>query len=736
MTKKNRLPGIEMIRQDTKAKGKTGYTWYGILLSFSCFLCGLIGCVGAFLDAFPVSSNHKTLYIGVLVIAVFYEVIWLLHKFWRWLLLLLLPLTTILQYFFEDIKKGFILISNSIQIVISSQGNNSSIEIMADDEKKIIISFLLITFLWAGVLWFSTMVRCVRTLTVFSLGSILTGILAVGQVPVFWAVCLMLFCCLGNFAGLSVDASPARQKGVLLTIIAGFALLAMGDLFAEPYLEPCFKDKEQVKTRIQKTSVIQELMNSLPKWENPYASGGIGHGELGQVERITFSGNTALRVTTDEFPKETVYLRGYIGADYTGKSWDTVEDTEDEQIAVSIFSNKRQELKMLYNSNIEPFRMDVIRENASPKYQYRPYLSMPLEDADNKQYSYWYFPRSILENTNIAYMNTWENYWTFVNENYLSYPEEQLPRLLAQCREHPLESVDEIKNYIVSGLDQMADYNLEVGKFPEDEEFTEYFLYEAKQGYCSHFATAAVLMFRMYGIPARYVEGYIAPVSDFHKKDGEYTANITDKRAHAWAEIYTQDGGWQPVEATPGYSIGADLPGSRESEETETQTNSEKPQETSEAETQSEKNINKAPEKKAAGLNTVIKIGLCISGIFLLILCIHLRRKWILRRRKKKNVREIFHDMYEVLQMGGLTEEVDCQEADFPAFAARHFTWMKEQEFAEIMNLVMRANFGRGVMKTEEIKFMRDNYRYICNKVYRNLPGMKKIIFRYCKVYH
>ena len=736
MTKKNRLPGIEMIRQDTKAKGKTGYTWYGILLSFSCFLCGLIGCVGAFLDAFPVSSRHKTLYIGILVIAVFYEVIWLLHKYWRWLLLLLLPLTTILQYFFEDIKKGFILILNTIQIVISSQGNNSSIEIMADDEKKIIISFLLIAFLWAGVLWFSTMVRCVRTLTVFCLGSILTGILAVGQVPVFWAVCLMLFCCLGNFAGLSVDASPARQKGVLLTIIAGFVLLAMGDLFAEPYLEPCFKDREQIKARIQKTSVIQELMNSLPKWENPYASGGIGHGELGQVERITFSGNTALRVTTDEFPKETVYLRGYIGADYTGKSWDTVEDTEDEQIAVSIFSNKRQELKMLYNSNIEPFRMDVIRENASPKYQYRPYLSMPLEDADNKQYSYWYFPRSILENTNIAYMNTWENYWTFVNENYLSYPEEQLPRLLAQCREHPLESVDEIKNYIVSGLDQMADYNLEVGKFPENEEFTEYFLYEAKQGYCSHFATAAVLMFRMYGIPARYVEGYIAPVSDFHKKDGEYTANITDKRAHAWAEIYTQDGGWQPVEATPGYSIGADLPGSRESEETETQTNSEKPQETSEAETQSEKNINKAPKKKAAGLNTVIKIGLCISGIFLLILCIHLRRKWILRRRKKKNVREIFHDMYEVLQMGGLTEEVECQEADFPAFAARHFTWMKEQEFAEIMNLVMRANFGRGVMKTEEIKFMRDNYRYICNKVYRNLPGMKKIIFRYCKVYY
>ena len=44
----------------------------------------------------------------------------------------------------------------------------------------------------------------------------------------------------------------------------------------------------------------------------------------------------------------------------------------------------------------------------------------------------------------------------------------------------------------------------------ENEDFVKYFLTESKEGYCTYFATAAVLMYRCAGIPARYVEGYVA----------------------------------------------------------------------------------------------------------------------------------------------------------------------------------------------------------------------------------
>ena len=38
--------------------------------------------------------------------------------------------------------------------------------------------------------------------------------------------------------------------------------------------------------------------------------------------------------------------------------------------------------------------------------------------------------------------------------------------------------------------------------------------FSSKKGYDVHFATAAVLMFRYYGIPARYAEGYQMCIRD------------------------------------------------------------------------------------------------------------------------------------------------------------------------------------------------------------------------------
>lgn len=74
-------------------------------------------------------------------------------------------------------------------------------------------------------------------------------------------------------------------------------------------------------------------------------------------------------------------------------------------------------------------------------------------------------------------------------------------------------------------------------------DYVEYFLYENKQGVCTHFASAAVLLFRLYGIPARYVEGYL--VRDLESGNGAQA--IMDEAAHARAEIYVKGVGWIPT---------------------------------------------------------------------------------------------------------------------------------------------------------------------------------------------
>lgn len=50
-------------------------------------------------------------------------------------------------------------------------------------------------------------------------------------------------------------------------------------------------------------------------------------------------------------------------------------------------------------------------------------------------------------------------------------------------------------------------YSSQTDVFSEDGDFIENFLTTSKIGHSVHFATAAALMFRYYGIPARYVEG-------------------------------------------------------------------------------------------------------------------------------------------------------------------------------------------------------------------------------------
>lgn len=101
-------------------------------------------------------------------------------------------------------------------------------------------------------------------------------------------------------------------------------------------------------------------------------------------------------------------------------------------------------------------------------------------------------------------------------------------------------------------VEKSAQYALQVGRMPEEEsDFAIWFLEDADKGYCIHFATAAAVLLRAAGIPARYVTGYVAQVSAREK------ATVTADKSHAWVEYYEDGRGWTVLEATPADFIGA-----------------------------------------------------------------------------------------------------------------------------------------------------------------------------------
>lgn len=113
--------------------------------------------------------------------------------------------------------------------------------------------------------------------------------------------------------------------------------------------------------------------------------------------------------------------------------------------------------------------------------------------------------------------------------------------------------ISRIKGY----LDEKTEYSLKPGHLPVGEDFTEYFLFQGKEGYCTYYAATATIAFRSLGIPARYVEGFKASKQDIdnarNNGDGTYSFILKDVNAHAWVEIYIDGYGWHPVEVTPGY---------------------------------------------------------------------------------------------------------------------------------------------------------------------------------------
>ncbi|MBR1874394.1 MAG: hypothetical protein IJ807_05770 [Eubacterium sp.] len=135
-------------------------------------------------------------------------------------------------------------------------------------------------------------------------------------------------------------------------------------------------------------------------------------------------------------------------------------------------------------------------------------------------------------------------------------------------KSNPIEAVEALGSYFQENIP----YTYQPGATPRETDFVNYFLADNKKGYCAHFASAAVLILRRLGYPARYIEGYaIDPsdivedgrirndldVKDYYQGDSlldsassPVTVNVTDAMAHAWVEVRV-DGHWRIAELTP-----------------------------------------------------------------------------------------------------------------------------------------------------------------------------------------
>lgn len=368
------------------------------------------------------------------------------------------------------------------------------------------------------------------------------------------------------------------------------------------------------------------------------AMGGVNGGKLGQVDRLEYTNDIIMRATVPEI-NGNIYLKGYVALNYKKDHWG---DIDEEQIAT--FKNSIGNVKYLDDygtpyltqstGDVKKMTLKYFKSDTDA-YRFVPYFAMtgnglPIEyyydlrpkakEGDSFWYSYIEIQQSqygeyhaggdASQQESLAYTVAME-----VPEDIRSLFDE----LISDSPQYDgtSDSFNECVDYVKNYLQNHTTYSIAPGRLGKNEDYVTEFLTVKKEGYCTAYASSAVLMFRYMGIPARYVEGYVITPKDCQgvkvDADGYKVVDIRDKYAHAWAEVYIPGIGYAPIETTPGYggTSGTDNPNpGAEPKETTMQKDSDEPSSTS----GEEKTTTENPSESNENTSTPSNVGTDKSG--------------------------------------------------------------------------------------------------------------------------
>lgn len=589
------------------------------------------------------------------------------------------------------------------------------------------------------------------------------------------------------------------QKKVLLVAgSAAFLLSIFAFYLVRPALSLQLEKAESTASRIE-TGIMEQLLGLLPQtgagsilMTAETEGRGVQDGALGDTDGYAVGSLEDLKVTVSEQPADTVYLKGFIGSSYGSNRWQAPSEERFKSAAMNwhtkddptLYIQNLPFLRTMYAQEAlsadQPAASEMTVEgmNASSEYTYVPYNAYLNEyyelsggdsavlgqDVQDDIFSFYTETdcRSILEAWNENEENssvldrTEGSYDAYTQQWYLEVPD-GLDDLQEVCdaqgfkwkeedewmKEQGLipEELEKIENFVITYLNEHYTYDIHAEAVPEGEDFLRYFLEESKTGYSTHFATAAVVMFRMCGVPARYVAGYAAPAELFTAQpDGSYTAVLQADNSHAWVEVYEPEIGWKPVETTPG-ALGM-------KQEVEMPRTDQERKDSSAADGADsaepgliQKLMAFLSEDNLGSVILLMEMTVVILGTAGLIVRRVIKRRVYLGKRKKagtnENIRNVFRGFYELLLYAGMSESVHSDDPQFARKALRvcagggkssgKSETVTQDEIEELYMMTLRAVYGKEQCSDKELIKSRKIFRKAAVSVKRNLRPAKRV---------
>jgi hypothetical protein len=252
-------------------------------------------------------------------------------------------------------------------------------------------------------------------------------------------------------------------------------------------------------------------------------------------------------------PPKTRYLRWFIKQSYESGEW--LPDVSEEGSLYGGEEIDRDLLGAYYAEEsfftVSPF-FNLSEQLPGVLYTTRVALPQGLENLEFQEDLEIFFTEDSFNTTygvsHLIYDPDWivlDNLHVHRDRDYLQVPEELEDDLEAYAEQivgdalNPYEKIKALETYLRENYQYNADYEEVNGTDP-----VEHFLFDSREGICTHFNSALVLMARSLGISMRVVVGFLI------NPDATYQI-VMPRDAHLWAEAQFEGVGWVTFDATP-----------------------------------------------------------------------------------------------------------------------------------------------------------------------------------------
>jgi len=286
----------------------------------------------------------------------------------------------------------------------------------------------------------------------------------------------------------------------------------------------------------------------LPSFDQSNISSGLEDSLVaGEMAGAAFNRKLAFRVEFDgnELPERSqMYWRVktmHIENDFT---WEVAPPKREEDKISKAFAK---------SSNLESgeWRYQILHEKSKEKYlPYLDYISGSNKGRMLADYS-MYVDRGVAGAFNYKGSSTASSAASFTIpvdiEKMLqvqSKPNAKIQLLLDQWRDGAADNAEIVKRVYQYFEGNSFEYSLTPPSLEDIDPLGD-FLFNTREGYCEHYASAFTIIMRMLEVPSRVVVGYQGGTA---VNGGEYI-EVRYSDAHAWSEVWV-NGVWQRVDPT------------------------------------------------------------------------------------------------------------------------------------------------------------------------------------------